>query len=160
MSEVNRAIFRLDEDLYPTTVTGKNGTAGELENGAFVEIGSLQDNELGRETYGLGKLTGEANKRIGFVSDPCLMYDVRDNERNFVCKADELIRTYMPNKSTVATFALKHLEGGDKLVKGDLLMAKANSTQLTKLVGDVQAVARVVEKEDFEGQDSLVLGFL
>lgn len=160
MSDVKRAIFRLDEDLYPMTVTGKNDTAGELENGAFVEIKTIVDNELGRETYGLGKLTGEANKRVGFVSDPCLMYDVRDNERNFVCAVDALIRTYIPNKSTVATYALKHFENGASLVKGDLLMPKANSTQLTKLVGDVVAVAEVIEKEDFEGQDSLVLRFL
>lgn len=160
MSKQIRAIFRLDEDLYPNTVTGKNETGGELENGAFVEIGVLEDNELGRETYSLTKLTGEANKQIGFVSSPALMYDERQDERDFVCGADELIRTYKPNTSTVATFALKHFEDGQSLVAGDLLVPKATSTQLTKLTDEATAFAQVVTKEDFEGQESLVIKFL
>ena len=160
MSKVVRAIFRLDEDLYPNTVTGKNETGGELENGAFVEIGVLKDKELGRETYSLTKLTGEANKQIGFVSSPALMYDERQDERDFVCLADELIRTYKPNTSTVSTHALKHFENAESLTEGDLLVPKANSTQLTKVSGDEKAFAQVVTKEDFEGQESIVIRFL
>ena len=162
MSKVVRAIFRLDEDLYPNTVTGKNETGGELENGAFVEIGVLEDGELGRETYSLGKLTADTGvkKQIGFVSSPALMYDERDDERDFVCGEDELIRTYKPNNSTVATFALKHFEEGASLVAGDLLTPKASSTQLTKVTADEKAVAQVVLKEDFEGQESVVIKFL
>ncbi|MGL5647236.1 MAG: hypothetical protein ACRDDY_05245 [Clostridium sp.] len=159
MSQViKKAIFRLDEDLYPMTVTGKNGTGGDLENGAFVEIGVLEDNELGRETYGLSKLTGTG--QVGFVSSPSLMYDERQDERDFVCKADELIRTYIPNKSTVGTFAEKHFENGAALVAGDKLAAKANSTVLTKAVGDAAVVAQVITREDFEGQVSVVVKFL
>lgn len=160
MSIGQRAIFRLDEDLYPNTVTGKNGTGVELENGAFVEIGAVEDNELGRETYGLKKLTGEANKQVGFVSSPSVMYDERQDERDFVCGTNELIRTYKPNTSTVSTHALKHFENGATLAKGDLLVPKANSTVLTKLTGEGKAFAEVIAKEDFEGQESLVLKFL
>ena len=160
MSKVVRALFRLDVDLYPNTVTGKNKTGAEIENGAFVEIGALEDKELGRDTYTLSKLSGGANSVIGFVSSPSLMYDIREDERDFVCGQDELIRTYKPNNSTVGTFALKHFENGASLVAGDLLMPKANSTQLTKVTGDEVAVAQVVAKEVFAGQESLVVRFL
>ena len=160
MSKVERAIFRLDEDLYPNTVTGKNKTGGELENGAFVEIGALENNDLGRETYVLAKLTGEAHKQVGFVSSPALMYDERLDERDFVCMVDELIRVYKPNTSTVGTVAKKHFDNADGLKAGDLLVPKASSTQLTKLTSEEKAYAQVIAKEDFEGQESLVIKFL
>lgn len=154
-----RAIFNLDSDLYPMTVTGKNATEGELENGAFVAIGALEDNDLGRETYKLTKLTGK-DSVIGFVSSPNLMYDEREDERDFVCSQDELIRTYIPNKSTVGTFALKHFENGSSLNKGDKLTPKASSTTLTKVTSTEPVVAEVIEKVDFEGQESLVIKFV
>lgn len=160
MSEYKgKAIFNLDSDLYPMTVTGKNGTGGELENGAFVAIGSLEDNELGRETYALSKLA-EGDTVIGFVSSPSLMYDEREDERQFVCKQDELIRTYIPNSTTVGTFALKHFDNGASLQKGDKLTPKATTTQLTKVTGSEKVVAQVIEKIDFEGQESLVIRFV
>lgn len=159
MSKVKRAIFRLDEDLYPMTVTGINETGVELENGAFVEVGTIKDNELGRETYVLSKLSGEAGKVIGFVSSPSLMYDEREDERDFVCLANELIRTYLPNKTTVGTFALKHFENGSTLNVKDKLYAKASGTILAKVAGSETPVAEVIAKEDFEGQESLVLRF-
>lgn len=154
-----RAIFNLDSDLYPVTVTGKNATEGELENGAFVAVGELEDSDLGRETYKLTKLTGK-DSVIGFVSSPSLMYDEREDERDFVCAQDELIRTYIPNKSTVGTFALKHFENGSTLSKKDKLTPKANSTQLTKVNSTEPVVAVVMDKVDFEGQESLVIKFV
>lgn len=154
-----KAIFNLDSDLYPMTVTGKNGTGGELENGAFVAIGALEDNDLGRETYKLTKL-GAKDTVVGFVSSPSLMYDEREDERQFVCKQDELIRTYIPNSTTVGTFALKHFENGETLQKEDKLTVKAGTTQLTKVTSDEKVIAEVVEKADFEGQDSLVIRFV
>lgn len=160
MAKVVRAIFNLDSDLYPMTVTGKNLTEGELENGAFVSVGTLVDNELGRETYELKKLTGEAGEVVGFVSDPCLMYDVREDERDFVCGQEELIRTYLPNQTTVGTFALKHFENGGSLVKGDKLYAKASGIVLAKVDADQTAIAEVIEKVDFEGQESVVIRFI
>lgn len=160
MAKTVRAIFNLDSDLYPMTVTGKNLTEGELENGAFVSVGTLVDNELGRETYELKKLTGEAGEVVGFVSDPCLMYDVREDERDFVCGQNEVIRTYLPNQTTVGTFALKHFEGGSSLNKGDKLYAKASGIVLAKVDASQPAVAEVIEKVTFEGQESLVIKFI
>lgn len=160
MAKTVRAIFNLDSDLYPMTVTGKNLTGGELENGAFVSVGTLVDNELGRETYELKKLTGEAGEVVGFVSDPCLMYDVREDERDFVCGQNEVIRTYLPNQTTVGTFALKHFEEGSSLNKGDKLYAKASGIVLAKVDASQPAVAEVIEKVDFEGQESVVIKFI
>lgn len=161
MAKTVRAIFNLDSDLYPMTVTGKNLTGGELENGAFVAVGKLVDNGLGRETYELGKLKGEAGEVLGFVSDPCLMYDVREDERDFVCGQNELIRTYLPNQTTVGTFAVKHFEEGSAINKGDKLYVKADSTVLTTTNGgDQTPVAEVIEKVTFEGQESLVIKFI
>lgn len=160
MAKTVRAIFNLDSDLYPMTVTGKNLTEGELENGAFVSVGTLVDNGLGRETYELKKLTGEAGEVVGFVSDPCLMYDVREDERDFVCGQNELIRTYLPNQTTVGTFAVKHFENGSTLSKGDKLYAKASGIVLAKVSGDETPVAEVMEKVTFEGQESLVIKFI
>lgn len=154
-----RAIFNLDVDLYPATITGKNSTGVELENGAFVAIGALENNELGRETYKLSKLTGK-DTVIGFVSSPNLMYDETKDERDFVCLKEELIRTYIPNSTTVGTFALKHFVSGKTLQAGDKLTPKPSTTQLTKVTGDEPVVAEVIEKTSFEGQESLVVRFI
>lgn len=161
MAKTVRAIFNLDSDLYPMTVTGKNLTSGELENGAFVAVGKLVDGELGRETYELKKLTGEAGEVLGFVSDPCLMYDVREDERDFVCGQNEVIRTYLPNQTTVGTFAVKHFEEGNSINKGEKLYVKTGKTVLTKENGGSQTpVAEVIDKVTFEGQESLVIKFI
>lgn len=159
MSIGTKAIFRLDSDLYPNTLTGKNDTGVVLENGAFVEVGTIVDNELGRETYTLSKLSGEEGKIVGFVASPALMYDATKDERDFECLEGELIRTYIPNKSTVATFALKHFEGGASLAVGDKLCAKADGVVLAKVTSGEVAIAEVIAKEDFEGQESVVLRF-
>lgn len=156
----NRAIFRLDSDLYPDTVTGKNKTGVELENGAFVKVGELEDNEAGRETYKLSKLSAGDEKFLGFISSPNLMYDERQDERDYVCAQDELVRVYRPNSSTVGTFAKKHFNDDSSINVGDKLTIHPSSNQLTKVTSEEEVVAILIAKEDFEGQESFVIRFV
>lgn len=160
MAVGTKAIFRLDEDLYPNTITGKNECGLALENGAFVEIGVLKGDGLDRETYGLKKLSGEVGKKVGFISSPALMYDATKDERDYVCEQNELVRVYIPNASTVGTFAEMHFEDATGLAVGDLLCAKASSNQLAKRSGAEEPIGVVEAKEDFEGQKSIVVRFL
>jgi len=157
----NKAIFRLDIDEYPNTKTGKNLTGGELENGAFVEIDVLTGSLVDKDTHNLNKLSGEDNKVVGFVSDPCLMYDESKTERDFICPVGALIRTYIPNETTVSTHALKHFDAkGAGIEVGDLLCVNPASTQLKKVAEGEKAVAQVIAREFFEEQESLVLRFI
>lgn len=160
MAVGTKAIFRLDEDLYPNTLTGKNKCGVALENGAFVEIGTLVGDGLDRETYEIKKVSGEKGKKVGFISSPALMYDENKDERDYECATDELVRVYIPNASTVGTFAEKHFDNASGLAVGDILVANASTNQLKKSTGSEEPVGVVEAKEDFEGQASIVVRFL
>lgn len=160
MAKVVRAIFNLDTNLYPETVSGRNKTGDSLENGAFVSIGQIEDNYGGREIRAIGLLTGDAVEKVGFVSHNNLMYDVREDERDYFCAPEELIRTYYSNKSTVGTHAKKMFDGADALVVGDKLTPKVGTFQLKKATADERVVAVVEALETFNGQPSIVISWL
>ena len=149
-----KAIINLDKVKYPDVVTAKNG-ADVLENGAFVALGGLVADRLGRDCYKIEKLA--AGCELGFVADVALMYDETKDERDFELKAEAITRVYRAKKGQGITIAKKHVRG--EVNKGDKLEIKADSYQLQKNNSGV-AVARVLDVYNFEGQDSYYIEFI
>ena len=148
-----KAIINLDKVKYPDVVTAKNG-ADVLENGAFVALGGLVTDRLGRDCYKIEKLAEGCE--LGFIADVALMYDETKDERDFELVADAITRVYRAKKGQGITIAKKHVNG--EVAVGDKLGIKASSYQLQKTTG--AAVARVLEVYNFEGQDSYYIEFI
>ena len=148
-----KAIINLDKVKYPDVVTAKNG-ADVLENGAFVALGGLVTDRLGRDCYKIEKLAEGCE--LGFVADVALMYDETKDERDFELVADAITRVYRAKKGQGITIAKKHVSG--EVAVGDKLGIKASSYQLQKTTG--AAVARVLEVYNWEGQDSYYIEFI
>ena len=149
-----KAIINLDKVKYPDVVTAKNGS-DVLENGAFVALGGLVEDRLGRDCYQIGKLAEGC--KLGFVADVALMYDEAKDERDFELAAKAITRVYRPKAGQGITIAKKHVDG--TVNKGDKLEIKASSYQLQKNSAGV-AVAEVLEVYNFEGQDSYYIEFI
>lgn len=149
-----KAIINLDKVKYPDVVTAKNGE-DVLENGAFVALGGLVEDRLGRDCYKIGKLAEGC--KLGFVADVALMYDETKDERDFELVANAITRVYRPKAGQGITIAKKHVDG--TVNKGDKLEVKDNSYQLKKHASGA-VVAEVLEIYNFEGQDSYYIEFL
>ena len=148
-----KAIINLDKVKYPDVVAAKNG-ADVLENGAFVALGGLVTDRLGRDCYKIEKLAEGCE--LGLVADVALMYDETKDERDFELVADAITRVYRAKKGQGITIAKKHVNGD--VVVGDKLGIKASSYQLQKTTWT--SVARVLEVYNFEGQDSYYIEFI
>ena len=149
-----KAIINLDKVKYPDVVTAKNGS-DVLENGAFVALGGLVEDRLGRDCYQIGKLAEGC--KLGFVADVALMYDGTKDERDFELAAGEVTRVYRPKAGQGITIAKKHVDG--TVNKGDKLEVKDNSYQLKKHASGA-VVAEVLEVYNFEGQESYYIEFI
>lgn len=149
-----KAIINLDKVKYPDVVTAKNGS-DVLENGAFVALGKLVEDRLGRDCYQIGQLAEGC--KLGFVADVALMYDETKDERDFELAAGEVTRVYRPKAGQGITIAKKHVN--EAVVAGDKLEVKDNSYQLKKHVSGA-VVAEVLEVYNFEGQESYYIEFI
>ena len=149
-----KAIINLDKVKYPDVVTAKNGEQ-TLENGAFVALGGLVEDRLGRDCYQIGELAEGC--KLGFVADVALMYDETKDERDFELKAGEITRVYRPKAGQGITIAKKHVH--ESVSKGDKLEIKTGSYQLQQHTSGV-VVAEVLEVYNFEGQESYYIEFL
>ena len=149
-----KAIINLDKVKYPDVITAKNGET-VLENGAFVAIGKLVAERLGRDCYQIEKLAEGC--KLGYVADVALMYDETKDERDFEVAANAITRVYRPRKGDGITIAKKHVNGTVNV--GDKLEVKATSHQLQKKSTGA-AVAEVLEVYNFEGQESLYIEFI
>lgn len=149
-----KAIINLDKVKYPDVVTAKNGE-DVLENGAFVALGGLVEDRLGRDCYEIEKLAEGC--KLGFVADVSLMYDETKDERDFELAAEAITRVYRPKAGQGITIAKKHVEGSVSV--GNKLEIKADSYKLQAHSSGV-AVAEVLEVYNFEGQESYYIEFL
>ena len=149
-----KAIINLDKVKYPDVVTAKNGS-DVLENGAFVALGKLVEDRLGRDCYQIGKLAEGC--KLGFVADVALMYDETKDERDFELAANAITRVYRPKAGQGITIAKKHVAG--TVNKGDKLEIKASSYQL-QAHSSGAVVAEVLEVYNFEGQESYYIEFI
>lgn len=150
-----RAIIRKDIVKYPDVVTAKNGK-DVLENGAFVALGGLVDSLRGRDSHKIEKLAVDTAD-WGYVCDVSMPYDEIKDERDFSVAANLLTRVYRPKKGDAITIAVKHVEGSVDV--GAKLQLKAESYKLEAKTEGI-AVAEVLEKCNFEGQESLYIRFI
>ena len=149
-----KAIINLDKVKDPDVVTAKNGS-DVLENGAFVALGGLVQERLGRDCYAIAKLSEGC--KLGYVADVALMYDETKDERDFELLAGATTRVYRPKKGDGITIAKKHVNGSVSV--GTKLEVKPSSYQLQAKSSGV-AVAEVLEVYNFEGQESLYIEFI
>lgn len=149
-----KAIINLDKVKYPDVVTAKNGS-DVLENGAFVALGKLVEDRLGRDCYQIGQLAEGC--KLGFVADVALMYDEAKDERDFELAAEAITRVYRPKSGQGITIAKKHVNGTAEV--GDKLEVKDSSYQLKKHDSGA-VVAEVLEVYNFEGQESYYIEFI
>lgn len=149
-----KAIINLDKVKYPDVVTAKNGE-DVLENGAFVALGKLVEDRLGRDCYQIGKLAEGC--KLGFVADVALMYDETKDERDFELVANAVTRVYRPKAGQGITIAKKHV--AETVEVGDKLEVKDSSYQLKKHASGA-VVAEVLEVYNFEGQESYYIEFI
>ena len=137
-------------------VTARNGEDA-LENGAFVSLGELENTGLGRDTYKIGKLEAET-VQWGMVDCVALMYDETKDERDFILGAGEIGRVRRFPAGGAMTIAKKHI--AEEVVAGNLLGLKEESYQLKKVETKGEAVAKVLEVCDFNGQPSYYIEFI
>ena len=137
-------------------VTARNGEDA-LENGAFVALGELENTGLGRDTYTIGKLAADT-VQWGMVDCVALMYDETKDERDFILGAGEIARVRRFPAGGAMTIAKKHI--AEEVVAGNLLGLKEGTYQLTKVETKADAVARVLEVCDFNGQPSYYIEFI
>ena len=137
-------------------VTARNGQ-DVLENGAFVGLGALENEGLGRDTYKIGKLTATTVK-WGMVDCVALMYDETKDERDFRLEAGQIGRVRRFPAGGGMTIAKKHVSG--TAAKGDFLALKAGTYQLEKTTDKSLTVAQVLEVCDFNGQASYYIEFI
>ena len=137
-------------------VTARNGQ-DVLENGAFVGLGALENEGLGRDTYKIEKLSDET-LQWGMVDCVALMYDETKDERDFVLGADEIARVRRFPAGGAMTIAKKHVAG--EVVAGDMLALKADTYQVEKTTEKANAIAVVLEVCDFNGQPSYYIEML
>ena len=140
--------------LKGSVVTVRNG-ADELENGAFIALGALENADLGRSTRKVEKLTEGCT--LAFIDDVALQYDTRYDERDYVLKAGKTARARRALIGEQVTIAKTHFEGS--LAVGDKVQVKADSYQLEK-TSTGKSVAVVLEDTLFEGQESYMIEFL
>ena len=137
-------------------VTARNGEDA-LENGAFVALGELENTGLGRDTYMIGKLAADT-VQWGMVDCVALMYDETKDERDFILGAGEIARVRRFPAGGAMTIAKKHI--AEEVVAGNLLGLKEGTYQLEKVEAKTDAVARVLEVCDFNGQPSYYIEFI
>ena len=137
-------------------VTARNGEDA-LENGAFVALGELENVDLGRDTYMIGKLA-DTTVKWGMIDCVAVMYDETKDERDFILGAGEIARVRRFPAGGAMTIARKHI--AEEVVAGNLLGLKEGTYQLTKVETKADAVARVLEVCDFNGQPSYYIEFI
>lgn len=144
-------VIRLDKVKgYP--VSFKN-SIGNLEQGLFLELKGLSNGDY--EAYEVELAKATPSNTVVFHASVVVQYDERLIEQDFVLARGQVGRAYIPERGDIITIAESVVSGsvnvGDKL--GCVGDGKLGSTGNTK-------IARVLDKENFGGQASLVIEFI
>lgn len=144
-------VIRLDKVKgYP--VSFKN-SIGNLEQGLFLELKGLSNGDY--EAYEVELAKATPSNTVVFHASVVVQYDERLIEQDFVLANGQVGRAYIPERGDIITIAESVVSGsvnvGDKL--GCVGDGKLGSSGTTK-------IARVLDKENFGGQASLVIEFI
>lgn len=151
------AYLRLDNVNDKMARTFRTG-AEVLVNGNFVNVGVLENNNLGRDTYAIAKLTDVAGDAYAFIAHDGHTYDPASNG-DISVPANSLTRGYLLSRGDVITIQ-KDLVA-NAVVVGDKLAPNVGGHKLAKAVAaSVNVIAVVDAIEKYAGVDCYVIRFL
>lgn len=138
---------------------------GALDNGSFVEVGDLIDNDDYRDLYETKALTASPTQ-IAMIADDGHIYDEHDDGYDIVVEKGAIVRAYLLHINQVVTVDVARLDGtgfkkGDKLVPvaGGVKLGKVATSSATDETATPVAVVQALE-EDMEGNELVVIKFL
>ena len=144
-------VIRLDKVKgYPVSF---ENSIENLEQGLFLELKGLSDGDY--EAYEVELAKATPDNTVVFHASVAMQYDERLMEQDFVLENGKIGRAYIPERGDIITGAESVVTGspnvGDKL--GCAGNGKLATTGATK-------IAKVLAKETWAGQPSLVLEFI
>lgn len=144
-------VIRLDKVKgYPVSF---ENSIENLEQGTFLELKGLSKGDY--EAYAVAKATATPEDTVVVHASVPMMYDERLMEQDFVLANGKIGRAYIPERGDIITIAEKLIEGsvdvGNKV--GCTGEGKIGTTGATK-------IAKVLAKENFAGQPSVVIEFI
>ena len=144
-------VIRLDKVKgYPVSFVN---SIEKLEQGLFLELVGLNDGDY--EAYQVELAKGTPTNTVVFHASVPAMYDERLVEADFVLENGKVGRAFIPERGDIITVAESVVNGsvevGAKL--GCVGDGKLGASGATK-------IARVLDKENFAGQPSLVIEFI
>ena len=144
-------VIRLDKVKgYPVSF---ENSIENLEQGLFLELKGLSNGDY--EAYEVELAKATPDNTVVFHASVPVMYDERLMEQDFVLADGKVGRAYIPERGDIITIAEGLVTGttteGTKL--GCVGEGKLGSTGATK-------IARVLAKENFGGQASVVIQFI
>ena len=144
-------VIRLDKVKgYPVSF---ENSIENLEQGLFLELKGLSNGDY--EAYEVELAKATPDNTVVFHASVPVMYDERLMEQDFVLANEKIGRAYIPERGDIITIAESVVNGsvdvGNKL--GCVGNGKLGTNGATK-------IARVLDKENFGGQPSLVIEFI
>lgn len=144
-------VIRLDKVKgYPVSF---ENSIENLEQGLFLELKGLSNGDY--EAYEVELAKGTPTNTVVFHASVVVQYDERLMEQDFVLANGKVGRAFIPERGDIITVAENVVSGsvnvGDKL--GCVGDGKLGTSGVTK-------IARVLDKENFAGQPSLVIEFI
>lgn len=144
-------VIRLDKVKgYPVSF---ENSIENLEQGYFLELKGLSNGDY--EAYEVELAKATPDNTVVFHASVVMQYDERLMEQDFVLANGKVGRAYIPERGDIITVAENIVNGsveiGDKLgCVGDGKLGASGDTK----------IARVLDKENFGGQPSLVIEFI
>ena len=144
-------VIRLDKVKgYPVSF---ENSIENLEQGLFLELKGLSNGDY--EAYEVELAKATPDNTVVFHASVVMQYDERLMEQDFVLANGKIGRAYIPERGDIITVAEAVVNGsvsvGDKLgCAGDGKLATNGATK----------IAKVLAKENFGGQASLVIEFI
>ena len=144
-------VIRLDKVKgYPVSF---ENSIENLEQGLFLELKGLSNGDY--EAYEVELAKATPDNTVVFHASVVMQYDERLMEQDFVLVNGKVGRAFIPERGDIITVAESVVNGsvdvGNKL--GCVGDGKLGTSGATK-------IARVLDKENFGGQPSLVIEFI
>lgn len=144
-------VIRLDKVKgYPVSF---ENSIENLEQGLFLELKGLSNGDY--EAYEVELAKATPDNTVVFHASVVMQYDERLMEQDFVLANGKVGRAFIPERGDIITVAESVVNGsvevGNKL--GCVGDGKLGTNGATK-------IARVLDKENFAGQPSLVIEFI
>ena len=144
-------VIRLDKVKgYPVSF---ENSIENLEQGLFLELKGLSNGDY--EAYEVELAKATPDNTVVFHASVVMQYDERLMEQDFVLANGKVGRAFIPERGDIITVAESVVNGsvdvGNKL--GCVGDGKLGTSGATK-------IARVLDKENFAGQPSLVIEFI